>query len=291
MANVFDHLHIKRNTAGSSNELSFDVLDAARSGVEVKTDRGSRSPKAPGANKGSYHGVAGTSTLSGMDEVEKRKRARRVSTIRLWAIAIILMAIAFVTVLWAGYQHYLSIQDFSMRLDSLVDQFKEEDAFLAEVDTLMASLDDETARESRVQAAAKAPSVVQDVDRIKKNAKSAEPLAVSDEDAAVLAQVIETADARMEMLDKAKVTFDLAAERDKQADAAGAVWNDVVNAAEEANAASSLSNKAVTEQETKEAQKKTSQALESLNRSLASIKAMNEANPNLDLSAEISYLE
>lgn len=41
MAGVFDFLHLKRNTRGSSNELSFDVLDAARNDLDSKRRRGS----------------------------------------------------------------------------------------------------------------------------------------------------------------------------------------------------------------------------------------------------------
>ena len=46
MSNAFDHLHIKRHTKGSSNELSFDVLDAARDASESKPRRfrGLRTP-------------------------------------------------------------------------------------------------------------------------------------------------------------------------------------------------------------------------------------------------------
>ena len=46
MSNAFDHLHIKRHTRGSSNELSFDVLDAARDASESKSKRyrGIRTP-------------------------------------------------------------------------------------------------------------------------------------------------------------------------------------------------------------------------------------------------------
>jgi hypothetical protein len=46
----FDHRHLKRNTAGSSNELSFDVLDAARSGMDTQ--------------KGSARRVSGSSTFT-----------------------------------------------------------------------------------------------------------------------------------------------------------------------------------------------------------------------------------
>ena len=42
MAGVFDFLHLKRNTKGSSNELSFDVLDAARNDLDSKKRKGSR---------------------------------------------------------------------------------------------------------------------------------------------------------------------------------------------------------------------------------------------------------
>ena len=63
MAGVFDFLHLKRNTKGSSNELSFDVLDAARNDLDSKKRKGSRfviptpqtvkpvAPKTPNTNE------------------------------------------------------------------------------------------------------------------------------------------------------------------------------------------------------------------------------------------------
>lgn len=290
MASVFDHLHIKRNTVGSSNELSLDVLDAARSDLADKSSRSS-SPKPPGSYKGSYHGVAGTSTLSGVAEVEKRKKARRAYSIRIWIVAAFVAVVGVSAVLWLGYQHYLSIQDFPTRFDSLVGQFKEEDDFLAEVDALMTGIDDKTGRAAREQATAKIPSVRDDVERIRRNAQSASPLTMTDEDKAILGQVIEGIDAREAMLDSAKSAFELATERDKQVESVSSAWNSVVDAAQNAKDASALANKAVTEKETEEAIERTSQTQESLNKALTSIKTIDASNNEVDLSAQIAYLE
>ena len=76
MAGPFDHLHIKGRTAGTSNELSFDVLDAVRSEPSQKKARSVFIPSGPRQSQGSYTGVAGTSTLSAVPEVERRHLVR-----------------------------------------------------------------------------------------------------------------------------------------------------------------------------------------------------------------------
>ena len=76
MAGVFDFLHIKKYTAGSSNELSFDVLEQMSveadgkakkkaSSKETLPSSSSNGAKTPKASKGSFAGVANTMTLSG----------------------------------------------------------------------------------------------------------------------------------------------------------------------------------------------------------------------------------
>lgn len=290
MASVFDHLHIKKNTVGSSNELSLDVLDAARSDLGSKSGRLSN-PKPPGSYKGSYHGVAGTSTLSGVAEVERRKKARRAYSIRLGVVVAFATVIGVSVILWFGYQHYLAIQDFPTRFYSLVDQFKEEDVFLAETDSLMAGIDDKAGRSAREQASEKIPSVRDDVERIRKNAQSASPLTMTGEDKEILEQLVVGIDAREAMLDSAKSAFELAIERDKQVELVGSAWNNVVNAAQNAKDASVLANKATTEQETEEAIERTFQTQESLNKALTSIKAIDDSNKEVDLSTQVVYLE
>ena len=290
MASVFDHLHIKKNTVGSSNELSLDVLDAARSDLGSKSGRLSN-PKPPGSYKGSYHGVAGTSTLSGVAEVERRKKARRAYSIRLGVVVAFATVIGVSVILWFGYQHYLAIQDFPTRFYSLVDQFKEEDVFLAETDSLMAGIDDKAGRSAREQASEKIPSVRDDVERIRKNAQSASPLTMTGEDEEILGQLLAGIDAREAMLDSAKSAFELAIERDKQVELVGSAWNNVVNAAQNAKDASVLANKATTEQETEEAIERTFQTQESLNKALTSIKAIDDSNKEVDLSTQVVYLE
>ena len=58
MAGIGDHIHVKKNTAGSSNELSFDVLDAARNGLDTKGRKAPRPQALQKPSKGDYHGVA-----------------------------------------------------------------------------------------------------------------------------------------------------------------------------------------------------------------------------------------
>ena len=77
MSGHFDFLHVKKNSAGSPNELSFDVLDAARSQLDGKKSRTSRGSLSTSPKQGSYHGVGSGSTLSAVPEVERRKKLLR----------------------------------------------------------------------------------------------------------------------------------------------------------------------------------------------------------------------
>ena len=288
MASIFDHLHIKRNTMGSSNELSFDVLDAARSEVNAKP---ARQPLPPKAYKGSYHGVAGTSTLSGKAEVEKRKKARRMHAAKLWVVGGALAFAAAFALLWFGYQHYKEVQDFSVRFDSLVNQFSNEDVFLAEVDGLMSSLEDEKQTQERAAAAERVDDGIQNIERTKANARSAKIIAVSERDRNAIDQILEAADARVEMLQTAKEAFALAAARDKRTAEAQQIWDGVVVAVQAAKEASDQANGAITEEETRKARDKTQSAVESLDRALEGLKTLASSDSSMDLSAQVAYVE
>ena len=137
MAGPFDHLHIKGRTAGTSNELSFDVLDAVRSEPSQKKARSVFIPSGPRQSQGSYTGVAGTSTLSAVPEVERRKRARRNRTIRVWAIAIVVVVVLASAAGYAGYRLYQDRAHFTGQYNELIMRFTDIDKTMVRIDALM----------------------------------------------------------------------------------------------------------------------------------------------------------
>ena len=173
------------------------------------------------------------------------------------------MAVAF-ALLWYGYRHYVEVQDFSTRFDALISQFVEEDEFLSQVDVLMEDLDDASLSPERSEATARIPEVVSDVQRIKDNARSAMPLAVGERDEAVLGQISETADARIEMLQAAQAAFAKASEREGRVKEASEIWNAVVAEDQQAKEAASEANGESSESQVASARDKTADALEKL---------------------------
>lgn len=290
MASVFDHLHLKRNTAGSSNELSFDVLDAASAGYTKKSSSAVRLPLKARQDKGSYHGVTGASTLSGQEEVERRKKARRRHNRQLKILmGTVVLGVSFVF-LFVVYQHYLEVQDYSTRFAALVDQFNEEDAFLAEVDAAMQELDDESQADTRAQMTQEIPSIKEALERISTNAASARPLAIDEEDVVALDQILEASQARQGMVDAAQATFALVAERDQRAHEMTSVWNGVADKWQSAEQASNLANSALTEKQTREARDATAAAQEQFEHTLLDLQNLAVVEPAVGVSAQQEYL-
>ena len=291
MSGVFEHLHIKKNTVGSSNELSFDVLDNARSGLDGKTARSSKLATASLAKRGSYHGVSGMATFSGQAEVEKRKRSRKMRNYAFWAVAALAVLVVACAILWIGYRHYLEAQDFATRYDSLVNQFAEEDGFISEVDGLLATLDDESAVQARSDALAKIPEMIEGVERIKTNAASARPLAVDDRDEKAVDKVIQSADVRVEMLSLAQKALVLNVEKEEKERQVNAIWNDVVDSVQNAKEASAQANDAMTEESTTEALEKTRQSYDEINEAIGKLKALEADSQRIDFTVQRNYLE
>ena len=291
MSGVFDHLHIKKHTVGSSNELSFDVLDNARAGLDGKTSRSSMLGSSSYARRGNYHGVAGTTTFSGEAEVIKRKKSRKMRNYAFWMAAALVVLVAACGILWIGYRHYLEVQNYATRYDSLVNQFAEEDSFISELDGLMSSLEDDSAVQAREDSLARIPEMMEGVEKIRSNAESARPLALDERDNKALDNIVDAVDVRTEMLSLAQKAFTLNQAREKREQQVNEIWNGIVDSVQGAKEASFLANEATTEQSTSEAVEKTSKSLEEMNAAIAKITAIEQGDPKIDLSVQKAYLE
>ena len=294
MAGPFDFLHIKGSTAGSSNELSFDVLDAARHELDEKR-RANRSstPLTSGtpSSLGSYSGIAGTSTLSAVPEVERRKRARRARAIRMRVIAVVAVVALLAVGAYAGWRFYEEKVDYTGRFGELVSRFVEVDKSIVEVDALMADPLNSVERETRDRALAGFSDVKAKLDAISADARDLARNAASDDDKAALAEVEDAVQARKEMLDAAADTFKLSEIANRQVAEATEAWNLVLAGDALAREATTLANVATTEDATLHARDKTQEALDQMNTARSQLSIIEQGIAGLDFSAEVAYVD
>ena len=293
MSNDFDHLHLKRNTAGSSNELSFDVLDAASADVGAKRDsRGITSPviTRPQTSKDSYHGVKGQATLSKQDEVVRRKRARRNHAAIIGAICAVVVLIAIGAAVYFGTQYYQSVQGFSERFDGLVQRFVKADECLTSVDALMA--DPTNASEDvRQSVLEKTAGTISELEQLKEQVEVDRGYAVNERDETALGQVIIAADARLSMIDVATRTIETVDASNAAADEANAIWNDILDADQAARKATQAANKADDDEAITEARDATAQSRSDLDTAYQRLQVLSSSYEGLDFSAQTTYLE
>ena len=321
MAGPFEFLHIKRSTEGSSNELSFDVLDAARDGSDEQEKRMLRSAVGPKPSQGSYHGVMGTSTLSSAPEVERRKRARRVHTARVWAIAVVAVAALIGAGAYLGFQVYQDKMDFKGHYVALTDRLAEADKTLVNLDGYMdrplkaaeglytheepaseeLSADEApperrrylvtaTGEEAEALASGLA-SLKRELNSVSAEAGRLKDAAANDEDLAALSQVQIAAEARSNMVDVGGEALDLMVSAGKRIAEANAVWNKVLKADGIARDAAEIANSATTEEATRLAANTTDQARSLLMEAREELAGLEKERPKLDYSDESRYVE
>lgn len=289
MAGNFDFLHIKRRTAGSSNELSFDVLDLKSAEAAGKSSRSSKLPKAPKASQGSYHGVAGTSTLSGQAEVEKRKRARRASRLRLRVLAAAaIVALVAVGVYAAAHLHEERM-DYTTRIHALVDRLAEVDETMYEIDAMMQDPLDRADSDSRADVLAAMPKLTTELNRITVDAQSLVEMPLDEQATIAVGQISKSAQARIAMINAASEAFALADDAADQVNRANRMWNDVLAADQLAREGIAAANKATTPEAATQALESTRQARRAFAEALGELREM-EAAYRIGLADQESYL-
>ena len=292
MAGNFDFLHVKRRTAGSSNELSFDVLEHKSDEANSKAARSSKLPKAPKPSQGSYTGVGigGSSTLTGKEEVEKRKKARRAHRIRIRVVTVVAVAALIAVGVYVGLQYRDTQVDITARTHALVDRLKGVDETLMKVDALMVDPLDFDQADARTQVEADFTKTTTELNRISVDAQSLLDLPLDETTAVAVGQISRAAQARADMLKAAQQSFRLAQEAQTQVSHANAVWGDVLNEDQLAREAVSASNKAKTPEATNEALSKTRDALDGFKGDLSELEELS-AKFDVGLSAQESYLQ
>ena len=280
MAGPFDHLHIKGRTAGTSNELSFDVLDAVRSGDNAKKPRGIFTTP----------GVASPASLSAVPEVERRKRARRNRTLRLWVISVTVIAVLAVAAGFAGYRLYQDRAEYTGRYDALVARFVDIDKTIVEVDQLMRNPLNSVEEQKREQVLEKFGTVETELDDVvaAANDLAADPAAPIDSSAASAIEA--AASARRDMLDAAEGAFKLSEIVNKHVDSATSAWNKVLSGDSAAREATKRVNAAASEDALADARKLTETAIESMTEGRTELERL-AAELGITFAPEIAYID
>lgn len=289
MAVNFDFLHIKERTAGSSNELSFDVLEHKSAEADGKV-RPAKQPKAPTTSQGNYNGVKGTSTLSGQAEVERRKKARRSHRARIWAVVIVaIVAVAAVGV-YMGVHYHEERMDFAGKVNMLVDRLSAVDEELVVIDEMMADPLSADNAEKRKNALTTMPKLMSELNRVSTDAQSLAEQATDERSRELVAQVSKAALARNGMMSTAGEAFRFSSEANAQIDRSNKVWNNVLNADQLMREAVSEANRATTPDAASSALDTLHSAHESFADALYEMQEISNAY-DIDLSAQKAYLE
>lgn len=289
MAGIFDFLHIKQHTAGSSNELSFDVLDHKLAEADGRSGHG-KLPKPPKATQGSYLGVSGAAPVSADAEVEKRKQARRRHRLRLRAAtAVIFIALAAAGV-YAASVFQEQQEDFSGRINGLVERLKTVDETLVVVDGLMEDPLSAEQASQRSEILDKTPQLTSELNRVSVDAQTLSIAQLTDQEKVVVGQINEAAQARRAMLAAAQEAFLYSSDAATQVNRANAAWNDVLDADQLARDAISEANKATTQEATQQSLDKIDRAREGFTGALSELRDFSQSY-GIELDDQIAYLE
>ena len=290
-----DHIpHLKKNTAGTSNELSFDVLDAARNeldGKKSKGVKGSFGVKLPTAKQGSSEGIGSSSTLSAQDEIRKRKKKRRVSIWRRRIIAAVVLIAVAVGVGMLAYGVYKENRDFAGRYNDLVAEFVDTDKTLVEVDRLMGDPLDAEAAEDRERIAQKFNELTQHLGAVDNKARELAAVARDEQAKSAVARISDAANARIEMTQAASNAFKLSEEAFAQTARAKEIWESLLDADQLVRQSVELANSAYDQATTQQSQSMAGQALEAFRTAKSQIEQLEAECPGLSLSAQKAYID
>lgn len=290
MPGHFDFLHVKKNSAGSPNELSLDVLDAARSQLDGNKSRRSRGALSAGPNQGSYHGVGGSSTLSAVPEVERRKKARRANAVRLGVLVGLLLVVAGGAIGYYGWTNYQARVDYESRFDFMLNHLSNIDAQIVEIDQIMAGSVVATGAETRSRLEREIPEMLKKLEASREEAQSLESRATRDEDEVALSRVSATIDGREDMLIAASSSLKLVDTLENDSSEATKLWARVIEADQMAREATSAANKAASEEAIESAKQQTQQALAEFSEAKELLAGANSDLSRADFSKQQRYL-
>lgn len=293
-----DVLHIKSHTEGTSNELSFDVLDAASK--QLDNQKKSKFPKAGiaiprGPKAQSATSKNGTASVQGKApaelEIDRRKKKRRSRTFWLHFVVAFLLIGGTVAAVWYGTNIYKEKQNYAAHYTALVNQLVEVDSTLVELDSVMADPAGSISTLDMSEIRRAASTTMSSLETIRKGATNLQGFTSTDRDVAALEQMLATVDGRKEMADCAYQAISIVETSNQQVQAANEAWGEVVKADQTAREASDEANEALTQEATIAAREKTREALVGFEDARDRLERIRTAEPEIDLSAQIAYLD
>lgn len=295
MAGVFDHIHLKKHTTGSPNELSFDVLDKASNELDGKDKKPSLPTHISKPAKQSFHGVSGASSLSGQAEVEERKSARLRSNRRTWLLALAPVAAAIVVVavaLWAFAPPLVQEEKyFDEELDALVAKFVEIDSFMTKIDALMEDPLSDQSKASYAEYLDQIEPYQKRISEIRSDIAKVSDSTWSDDRKQALKQLDSAAEARSSMLTAAGGTIGIASKIETDVAQANKAWESVIEADQKARDAAQQANTATTEKETISVQELTREAHDEMTAAQKSLQEIADRHVGIDLQSHMAYLK
>ena len=290
MSGPFDFIHLKgQKSNGSPNELSFDVLDAAKSDKKTMK-RGQQAPTAPKPSQGTYHGVSDSSTLSAIPEVERRKKVRRNRSMRIGVLVAVLAVVVLGAAGYFGYKFYQEKVDFNGHYHSIIDRLVTIDQTLVEIDSLMKdplNADQASNREKMLDAE---PRLVRELNEIHAEIEQMKDDARGDADLAALSSALSATDARQSMVKSAEEAFTRSNHANTQMDKAMTAWSKVLEADKAAREATLTANDAANESQVKAARELTEKAVTLLKEAKEGLQTV-AGETGANYKSEITYID
>ena len=235
--------------------------------------------------------MAGTSTLSAIPEVERRKKLRRARAIRIRVLTVLVIVAALGALGFAGYSFYQSKVDFSDRYNALVSDLSTIDEELVKVDAVMVDPLAANMYEKRVEAKKKLDWIAQKLDAVSDTTEKTIPYAMGDKDTVALTQMGNAIEGRKDMLAAAKSAFESADQFDQELDISKKAWNKVLNADRAAREATASANNASTDESTESAKQMTQEARNQFAEARADLEGVMYRHESVDFSAQLEYLD
>lgn len=310
MADGFDFLHLKRRTAGSSNELSFDVLDAASRELDEQAKR-RRKRGARGTQGGRNTGMRGvapiggrstrtvtqrasharTSTYGGADEVKRRKHVRRVKSVRLQVIVALVLMVVLCGCVFVSHRFYQDHLDLTGHIDGLVGRLTQVDESIVVIDGIMRDPTNVTNAEACAQALDAMPQLQRDLNSISDDAQALTFREGAETATETLGDVVAAAETREGLLSAASDAFELAVQVNEEVSVLNDLWMTVLDADHQVRDAAQVANKATTVEETTAARDATAAAQSLFQSVLDRLATLQSPAGELDLEAQSNYLQ
>ena len=299
--------HIKRNTEGTSNEVSFSVLDAAKMRMEGKgassqghalgrvrlfTLSGKRAGDAGSRFAAKAEGRAEQARSGGMsaqEVVAARKSRRRLRRLVTGAVIAVAAVAAVVAVGTFAYNAYEGNQNRVGTLRDAITRLSEVDETLIALGDVVDGGVDPNSAETVTALVDELPRTADTLDEIREGAASVSEDMVMPQDQEAATSVLNSIDARADMVQNGQLIVEELSSALAARSAVLEAWNSILSADGYARQAAASANENTAEGMTT-SRDQTLSALDALNTAAELLSQAAEAYPSADLSAYQDYV-